>query len=132
MDVSATAPSDVTKVLIIDDDPIICAIATRILSEAGYDVICVANGEDAMDIAWYEAPDIVLLDCGLPGKPGMTLLNEFRASARFRAIPIVMMTSRRSQWSERIAREHGANAYIRKPFDARNLLIEVARVFSGL
>ena len=115
-------------ILIVDDDPIICEIASEVLADAGFRVVCVDNGEDAIDVAWEEAPDAVLLDCSLPGKPGMVVLDQFRKSARFGAIPIAMLTARRSVWSETISCQKGANAYIRKPFDPVDLLTEVARL----
>lgn len=120
------------KIMIVDDDPAICDVAARMLSEAGYGVVTVDNGDDVMEAAWDEGPDLVLLDCSLPGKPGLALLGELRASARFEATPIVMVTARRSMWSEKSARDQGANGYIRKPFERTQLLIAVAKLTRDL
>lgn len=128
MELSEAQTCEPARILLVDDDPIICAIATDTLKQAGYRVATVNSGDDAVDAAWEESPDVILLDCGLPGKSGMTLLDEFRASPRFRNIPIAMITARRSEWSEKVAKEHGADAYIRKPFDVREMLIEVAKL----
>lgn len=128
MGLNGAAVGEPARILLVDDDPIICAIATQALGQAGYRVTTVESGDDAVDAAWDEPPDVILLDCGLPGKSGMTLLDEFRASPQFRNIPIAMITGRRSEWSENVAREHGADAYIRKPFDVREMLIEVAKL----
>ncbi len=128
MELSDAQTREPARILMVDDDPIICAIATDTLTKAGYRVFTVDSGDDAIDAAWDESPDVILLDCGLPGKSGMTLLDEFRASPRFRNIPIAMITARRSEWSENVAKEHGADAYIRKPFDIREMLIEVAKL----
>lgn len=115
-------------ILIIDDDPIVREIASNTLTDAGYRVVCVESGDDVMNVAWEESPDAVLLDCGLPGKPGMVVLEDLRASARFESVPIAMLTARRSEWSEKISRANGANAYLRKPFRPVDLLIEVAKL----
>lgn len=88
----------------------------------------VDSGDDAIDSAWDGSPDVILLDCGLPGKPGMSLLGEFRASPGFRNIPIAVITARWNEWPENVAKEDGVDAYIRKPFAVRELLIEVAKL----
>ena len=115
-------------ILIVDDDPLICDIASDILTGAGFLVACVDNGDDAVTIAWDIGSDAVLLDCNLPGKPGMMVLDEFRNSPRFYAMPIAMLTGRRSALAEAVSRDHGADAYIRKPFDPVDLLITVAKL----
>ena len=83
-----------------------------------------------MDAIWKCQPALVILDCGLPGRPGMVLLDDLRGSALLQDLPVMMLTAPRSEWHAAIAHEHGADFYMRKPFEPHALLITVARLIS--
>lgn len=123
----AVAPQEPT-IVVVDDDPLIGEIVGEALEAAGYRVVLVQSGEDAMDVMWKAQPALALIDCALPERPGMVVVRDLRESAMFEKLPIVMLTGRRSEWHESIALREGANAYIRKPFDVRELLVTVARL----
>lgn len=128
MELSAADCLTTATVLLVDDDPLIGEIVSQTLGDVKLDVIVVDNGDDAMDTAWRVRPDLVILDCALPGRPGMVLLNDFRRSPMFENVPILMLTGRRSDWHEKLALKNGANGYLRKPFGESDLVIAISRL----
>ncbi len=127
-DANRTLPQPRQRIALIDDDELICEIIEGILSSAGYEVVSVNHGDDAAAFIWEAQPDLLVLDCALPGKSGMTLLHELRASPLFGKLPIVMLTGRRSGWHESVALREGADAYVRKPFQPTDLLVSIAKL----
>lgn len=113
------------KIVIVEDDPLMCAIVTRTLTPLGHVVVAVRDGSDAVDTLWESGPDLVILDCALPGKTGLTILREIRKSAMFGQLPVLILTARRSEWHAKLALEAGANDYMRKPFDEAGLIAKV-------
>ncbi len=113
------------KIVLVDDDEIVCRIVARTLMPLGHDVVSVRHGDDALDALWEHGPDLAILDCALPGKTGLTILREIRDSARFDDLPVLILTARRSQWHARLALDSGANDYVRKPFEAADLIAKV-------
>lgn len=118
------------RIVIVDDDELVCAIVARTLQPLGHVVLPVRDGEDALDSLWESAPDLLILDCALPGKTGLAILAEMRASAMFRDLPVLILTARRSEWHVKMALEAGANAYVRKPFEASDLVEQVTTLLS--
>lgn len=118
------------RIVIVDDDALMCAIVARALAPAGHVVTPVPDGDDAVDILWANGPDLVILDCALPGKTGLTILREIRESAMFAELPVLILTARRSEWHARVAMEAGADAYMRKPFEPDDLLAKVDAILA--
>lgn len=115
-------------IVIVEDDELVQEIVARALESAAHTVIPVADGLDAIDCLWENDPDLIILDCALPGKGGLPILQELRASPRFQAIPVLMLTARRSDWHARLAMDAGASAYLRKPFKVEDLLRTVGEL----
>lgn len=113
------------RIVIVDDDQLVCAIVARTLTPLGHVVTAVRDGDDALDSLWESAPDLVILDCALPGKTGLTILRELRESAMFVDLPVLILTARRSEWHAKASLGAGANAYVRKPFDAVELIAKI-------
>lgn len=118
------------RIVIVDDDELVCAIVVRTLAPLGHVVLSVRDGEDALDSLWESAPDLLILDCALPGKTGLAILAEMRTSAMFRDLPVLILTARRSEWHVKMALDAGANAYIRKPFEPDDLIEQVTTLLS--
>lgn len=110
------------RIVIVDDDELICAIVARTLEPLGHTVVAVRDGSDALDSLWESEPDLAILDCALPGKTGLAILGEMRKSAMFRDLPVLILTARRSEWHVKMALDAGANAYVRKPFTPAELI----------
>lgn len=118
------------KIVLVEDDELICAIVARTLAPLGHVVTSVRDGDDALDALWETGPDLAILDCALPGKTGLTILREIRQSAMFGALPVLILTARRSAWHAKMALETGANDYVRKPFAAADLIGKIDRLLA--
>ena len=92
------------------------------LEQAGYRTSSAANAEDALDLARRDAPDLVLLDIGLPGMDGLDALRNFKEQAR---VPVIFLTARRRELDEEVGLELGADDYITKPFNVDVLLARI-------
>jgi two-component system KDP operon response regulator KdpE len=107
------------KVLIIDDEPPIRKLLRMGLSTQGYAVLEASNGKTALDLL-AEAPELIILDLGLPDMAGLDLLRAIRT--RNEAVPIVVLSSRGDEAGKVQALDLGADDYITKPFGMEELL----------
>lgn len=111
--------------MIADDDAMVRDIVTAILSAQGHIVGTVESGESAVRAAELKNPDLVILDCSMPGLSGVDALRRIKASPLIGATPVVMLTARGSEADEEIAMRAGASDYLRKPFDPTELLVRI-------
>ena len=115
-------------ILIVDDDEIIAQLASEILMDAGHACGWVCDGEKALDLLCWRRPDLLLLDQDMPGLTGAQVLRSLRSSAETYDLPVIMFTGISGKADENAAYHNGAQAYLRKPFDAKSLLREVDEV----
>lgn len=113
------------RILVADDDEMVRDIVTAVLAEHGHIVGSVDNGSDAVGAAEFKRPDLVILDCAMPGMSGVEALRLIRSSERVSTTPVLMLTARESERDEDIAIRAGASDYLRKPFDPTELLVRV-------
>ena len=114
-----------SRILVVDDEPLIVEMIEETLIGDGHEVFKAYSGEEALQRANDEMPDLVLLDLMLPGMDGYQVSRQMQGDARLNHIPIIMLTAR-SAVSDRVAGyEGGADDYITKPFDADELLLRV-------
>jgi DNA-binding response OmpR family regulator len=113
------------EILIVDDDALLRRSLAFHLEQAGYSPLTAANAEDALALAHRQAPDLVLLDIGLPGMDGLDALHQFKALGD---IPIIYLTARRRGLDQVVGLELGADDYITKPFDVDVLLARLKAV----
>lgn len=110
---------------VVDDDPAIVTLIRRILEPHDFQVIVSSDGESALDQFEEQAPDLVLLDVGIPGMDGLEVCGHLRATSD---VPIIMVTA----WSQKsdivTGLEAGADDYVNKPFDSGVLLARVRSV----
>ena len=118
------------RILIADDDELIAELASEVLIDVGHACGWVTTAEKAWEVALKRRPDIMLLDQGLPGMFGVTLLRKLRGSSQFYDLPVIMFTAMRGAQDEAQAIYAGAQDYIRKPFDPAGLVTRVARVLA--
>ena len=83
-------------ILVVEDEEQVAKLLQNRLASAGYDVGWVAEGDKALQIARHAAPDLILLDVMLPGMNGFKLAKLLKFDKRFKHIPIIMLTARRS------------------------------------
>ena len=115
------------KILVVDDEPdVVESIRLGFaLQWREVDVLGAASGEVALHIVEREAPDLVLLDIGLPGQDGFEVLRELRA---FSDVPVVMLTARDEAMDKVKGLELGADDYVTKPFNHLELMARVRAV----
>ena len=111
------------KILIIEDEEeLVKGLKLNLVFE-GYDVIWALDGEDGLNKAMKEAPDMILLDIMLPKKDGLDVCRELRQ--RNVSIPIIMLTAKSEEVDKVVGLEIGADDYITKPFSVRELMARV-------
>lgn len=114
-----------TRILVVDDEPHICALVTRALAGEGYETVTASDGQDAIDLVVAQEPDIdlIVLDVGLPTLDGVDVLRLVRA--RGISIPVIMLTARSSTRDTIEGLDAGAADYVTKPFAVAELLARV-------
>jgi DNA-binding response OmpR family regulator len=95
------------------------------LIAAGHGAGLVSNGAEALRVIKARRPDLVILDCNMPELSGVLLVQELRKSPDFADLPVMMLTGRRGDRDEELARFAGANDYMKKPFDPDELVFRV-------
>lgn len=119
------------NVLIVDDSKTMRRIITRIIGMAGVPVRSVqqaANGLEAWEIMQQEWLDIVFLDLNMPGMDGISLVEKMRGDKVLRGLPVVVVSSERSDEKARRLEEIGVDAHLQKPFTPeaiRNVFVEI-------
>jgi DNA-binding response OmpR family regulator len=118
------------KVLIIDDDKdVLRGLGVR-LKANGYNVVFAADGISAISMARKEVPDIIILDIGLPGGDGFSVMERLRSLLPVAHIPIIILTARDISGNRERALKAGAQAFLQKPVD-NDVLLETIRKVLG-
>jgi DNA-binding response OmpR family regulator len=112
-------------VLVVEDERKLRDFIRSYLERAGFTVLSTGSGAEALTIAASAAPDLVVLDLGLPDVPGETVARELRASG---ATPIVMLTAKSGEEDRIRGLELGADDYVTKPFSPRELVLRVQAI----
>ncbi len=121
------------KILVIDDDPVVLKIATRVLQRAGYEVITAADATDGLNKAAETSPDLVILDVMLPGMDGFDVCRYLRSNPETAHLPIIMFTGKVLPREQQMGYTAGADDYLTKPVNATELLsrVESTLFFAG-
>ncbi|HJP89420.1 MAG TPA: HD domain-containing phosphohydrolase [Candidatus Limnocylindrales bacterium] len=116
------------RVLVVEDDASNRALLDALLRRAGYDVVAIATGADAVRAAHDEGPDVVLLDIELPGMNGLDVCRALRADVTTVALPIILLTGRTETSDVVAGLDAGADDFLRKPFERAELLARIRSV----
>ena len=119
------------RILLVDDEPSIVKMVGKRLEIEGFDVIVAMDGQEGLTKAQTEHPDLLILDLMLPKLNGYEVCTMLKQDTRYQKIPIVLFTAKAQDKDEKLGMECGANAYVRKPFRAQELL-EKMRVLLGV
>jgi CheY-like chemotaxis protein len=123
-----TTESEKKKILLVDDDPDILRLVEVVLKRSGFNVVTAKNGPDALSYLQTDMPSMILLDVAMPGMNGFEVLSQLRALENLRAVPVMMLTAR-SQKEEIIkAIQMGAQNYMVKPFDSKELIARIKKI----
>ncbi len=113
------------KVLVVDDDPNIVEVLRLYFDKDGFAVISCLSGDKALETFQTSQPDLVVLDLMLPGKDGYDICREIRKTSD---VPIIMLTARTDTLDKVVGLELGADDYVQKPFEPKELLARVKAV----
>jgi DNA-binding response OmpR family regulator len=120
------------RVLVTDDEPITRMLVKLLLEREHFDVLEATNGNQAIEIAVREHPDLLLIDLNMPVMDGYQAIQNLRLDPRLATLPIIVLTAEEGDSIERRVLELGANDYMVKPFEPAVLLARVNAVFSRL
>lgn len=113
------------KILVVDDDLNICELLKLYLENDGYVVYTVNDGKQAVDMFKNKTPDLVLLDIMLPKMDGWQVCREIRKTS---SVPIIMLTAKGETFDKVLGLELGADDYVVKPFDTKEVMARVKAV----
>lgn len=116
------------KILVVDDEKDIVKMLDYNLKKEGFRTVSANNGEDALDLAKKEYPDLIILDLMLPKIDGLEVCKIFKKESKTSAIPIIMLTAKTHESDKVVGLELGADDYVTKPFSPRELIARIKAV----
>ena len=118
-------------VVIVEDEPNIAESLSFILGRAGFEIVCVDDGNDAIFEIKTRHPSLVILDVMLPNRSGLEILRDIRAAPGIASTPVLMLSAKGQTKDKDIAVESGADHYMVKPFSNREVVDQVTRLAGG-
>ncbi len=117
-----------SRILVVEDESAIAELISLNLRHAGFDVLVCSTAGAAQSAVDQKLPDLVLLDWMLPGESGLQLAQRWRADARTRDLPVIMLTARADEADKVAGLESGADDYLAKPFSVNELMARIRAV----
>ena len=117
-----TNTNSLHRLLVVDDDPDIRSLLANQLAGAGFTVSTAANGTEMRLALELETIDLIILDLNLPGEDGLTLCRDLRSRS---SVPVIMLTARSAPVDRIVGLEMGADDYVTKPFEPRELIARI-------
>jgi DNA-binding response OmpR family regulator len=117
------------RILLIDDDAELCSLLVEFLTREGFSIECEHDGKRGLDRALHGSSDLIVLDVMLPGLDGFEILRRLRAESH---IPVLMLTARGEDMDRIAGLEMGADDYLAKPFNPRELLARIRAILRRL
>ena len=114
-----------SKILVVDDERNIVELVRLYMEKEGYETVCAYTGEEALSSFRTENPDLIVLDLMLPETDGWQVCREIRKTS---GVPIIMLTAKSETFDKVLGLELGADDYITKPFEAKELIARVKAV----
>lgn len=113
------------KILLVDDEKDLVETMILRLEASGYEVISAFDGQEALDKAKSENPDLIILDLMLPKVDGFKVCRMLKFDEKYKKIPIILFSARAQDVDKQMGKDVGAEAYITKPFDSQILLAKI-------
>ncbi len=118
------------KILIVDDDATMVNLLSTVLEFEGYETRKALSGKEALESIDGDPPDVVLLDIMMPGMDGFEVLARLRGNASTEKLPVIMLTARTEDKDIFEGWRRGADEYVTKPFDPRDLVETIKGVLA--
>lgn len=119
------------KILLVDDEVDLVETVKYRLEKSGYEVIPAYDGQEALDKARREKPDLIILDLMLPKIDGYKICRMLKFDTKYKHIPIILFTARAQESDEKLGYETGADFYIKKPYEPQILLSKIKELLGG-
>ncbi|MCE5239824.1 response regulator [bacterium] len=123
---------DKKRILVVDDERHIVRLVQVNLERAGYEVLTAFDGVEALEKVKNEMPDMVVLDVMMPRMDGFEVLKNLQSDPRFQNIPVIMLTAKAQDADIFKGWASGVSSYLTKPFNPRELLVFVERIFQSM
>ncbi len=113
------------KILVVDDEDDVLKVVQKRLGDAGYEVLTARDGQDGLEKARKESPDLIILDLMLPKMDGYKVCAMLKGDVRYVKIPIIVLTARAQETDEKLGYECGADAFFTKPFQHEAVVAKI-------
>jgi signal transduction histidine kinase/response regulator RpfG family c-di-GMP phosphodiesterase len=129
-DHAAPPPPGKARILVVDDNPDLRTYVSSVLRQQGHHIVTAQNGAVGLDRAHQHRPDLIVTDLMMPQVSGLELIQRVRQDARLQGTPIILLTAKVDDETRLEGVEQGADAYLSKPFNDRELLAEVRNLLA--
>jgi two-component system, OmpR family, alkaline phosphatase synthesis response regulator PhoP len=123
---------DKKRILVVDDERHIVRLVQVNLERAGYEILTAYDGVEALEKVKTENPDMLVLDVMMPRMDGFEVLKNLQSDPRFQNIPVIMLTAKAQDADIFKGWASGVSSYLTKPFNPRELLVFVERIFQSI
>ena len=113
------------RILVVDDEKFMVTVVKDRLEASGYEVLTAGDGQEALEKARSEGPDLIILDIMMPKLDGYQVCRMLKFDEKYNKIPIILFTARAQSSDELLGKEVGADAYVVKPFTPSVLLAKI-------
>jgi twitching motility two-component system response regulator PilH len=125
------AGADMSKILIVDDSPSQLYYLRKMVEGVGYDAVTVESGEQALEAAANERPEVILMDIVMPGMSGYTAKRKLGKGPSTKHIPVIFVTSKDSEADRDWGLRQGAREYVTKPVNPNILLTAISAAIAA-
>jgi len=119
------------RILVVDDEQALVELVKMRLETNGYEVLSAFDGQEALDKARKEKPDLIILDLMLPKIDGYKVCRMLKFDEKYKKIPIILFTARAQESDKKMGQDVGADSYIVKPFEPKALLAKIKELTGG-
>ncbi|MBN1805992.1 MAG: response regulator [Sedimentisphaerales bacterium] len=119
------------RILVVDDEDGIVKLVRMYLEHNHYEVITASDGQEGLDKAKADKPDLIILDLMLPKMNGYKVCGLLKKDTRYAKIPIILFSAKTQEKDIKLGQEVGADAYLIKPFDPEVLLAKIKELIKG-
>lgn len=119
------------RIVVADDDPIVVRFLSAIFRDEGFEVSTAEDGEAALKLIRETRPDLVILDLVMPYRDGFEVCEQVRGWSETASVPVIILTMKEKEQDALRAFEAGADDYVRKPFNALELVARARKLMNG-